>query len=438
MRTIGRSVLVLAVFCTGASTAATATDGHFLHGVGAVNAAMGGAGMAVSRSLLGTFYLNPAGLMGFNGTRAEFGFELFKPSRTVSSDVPGFGSGATTSKSDFVPVPAMALSVRLKNDKMVLGLGAVGIGGFGVDYSASDPTQPGANPILLPQPNGFGQVYSNYSMLKIAPAFAIAATSKLWIGAAVDVDWASLAVQPMPIAPPACTTPAGPCYYPSAAAADGAFGFGFQVGATYNFNDMVSAAVAYTSPQWFSDFTFNSTNANPALPNYGSPIEIPFRLDAPQVFAAGVGLKPLPSLTIAVDGRYMTYANTAGFSGSGFNADGSVAGFGWEDIFVLALGAEYWLGNNVALRAGYNHTDNPIPDSQSFYNVPAPAVVQDHLTLGLGFKPTRQLQIDLGYYHAFENTITGPIPNPSLPPNSTVTNSLSEDSFLIQFTVLGR
>jgi len=32
---------------------ASATDGHFLHGVGAINSAMGGAGIATPESLLG-------------------------------------------------------------------------------------------------------------------------------------------------------------------------------------------------------------------------------------------------------------------------------------------------------------------------------------------------------------------------------------------------
>lgn len=438
MRRIGRTMFALVALSSAVVTPASATDGNFLHGVGAVNSAMGGAGVAVSSSLLGTFFLNPAGLMGFDGTRAEFGFELFKPDRTLSSTVPGFGSGSTTSKSDFVPVPAMAMSVRLKNDKVVLGLGAVGIGGFGVDYAANAPSPSGVNPILLPQPNGFGAVYSNYSLLKIAPAVAIAATPKLWLGAAFNVDWASLAVQPMPAASPDCSSAAGPCYYPGATAADGAFGFGFQLGATYNVNDMLSLAVAYTSQQRFEDFTWNSARANPELASFGAPREITFRLDAPQVFAAGIGLKPLPGLTLAVDGRHMTYSKTKGFSGSGFNADGSVAGFGWKDISVVAVGAEYWIKDNVALRGGYHYTQNPVPDDQSFFNVAAPAIVQRHLTLGMGFKPTRQLQVDLGFYRAFENSITGPIPNPSLPPNATVTNSLSETSFLIQFTVLGR
>jgi long-chain fatty acid transport protein len=438
MRRIERSMVALAVLCSLATTSASATDGNFLHGVGAVNSAMGGAGVAVSSSLLGTFFLNPAGLMGFDGTRAEFGFELFKPDRTLSSSIPGMGAGSTTSKSDYVPVPAMAMSVRLNNDRVVVGLGAVGIGGFGVDYAASQATPSGVNPILLPQPNGFGAVYSNYSLLKIAPAIAIAATPKLWIGAAFNIDWASLTVQPMPAATPDCTSAAGPCYFPGATAADGAFGYGFQLGATYNVNDMISAAIAYTSQQRFQDFTFNSTHANPGLANFGAPREISFRLDAPQVFAAGIGLKPLPGLTIAIDGRHMTFSSTEGFSGSGFNADGSVAGFGWDDISAVAVGAEYWVSDGLALRGGYHYTENPVPDDQSFYNVAAPALVQRHVTLGVGFKPTRRLQVDLGFYRAFENSITGPIPNPSLPANSTVKSSLSETSFLIQFTVLGR
>lgn len=412
------------------ATAASATDGHFLHGVGAVNAAMGGAGVAVSSSLLGTYYLNPAGLMGFDGVRVEFGFELFKADRTVSSEIPGLGGGSTTSKSDWVPVPAMGISKRLDNDKVVVGLGALGIGGFGVDYAAST-----TNPILTPQPNGFGQVFSNYSLLKIMPAVAVAVTPRFWLGGAVNVNWASLAVQPMPVAPPACSGTPQPCFYPSAAATDGAFGFGFQLGARYNINDLISVGASYTSPQWFDDFEFNSANANPNLPNFGAPIVIEFGLDVPAVWAAGIGITPLPGLTLAADGKYLTYESTDGFAESGFNPDGSVAGFGWKNIFVVAVGGEYWIKEKFAVRAGYNYSENPITEEQVFFNVPAPAIVQNHLTLGAGVKIARRLQVDLGYYHVFENSITGPIPNPSLPPGSTVTSSMFEDSILLQFTV---
>lgn len=421
-------VLATVLALTGAGPAA-ATDGHFLHGVGAINSAMGGAGVAAPASLLGAYYLNPAGLLAFDGTRVEFGFEVFRPDRTVASNIPGLGAGSTTSKSDWVPLPAIGFSTRLGNDRVVVGLGATGIGGFGVDYPAST-----TNPILTPQPNGFGQVYSNYQLLKITPAVAIAVTPKLWIGGGLDVDWASLAVQPMPTAAPAIDAGSGTAYYSSAAAADGAFGAGFQLGLLYRFNELVSVGASYSSPQWFRDFTFNSTYANPNLASFGTPREIRFGLDVPAVYAAGLGLHPLPALTIAADARYITYESTSGFKDSGFRPDFSVAGFGWKNIWVTAIGGQFEASDHLTLRAGYNHSGNPIPGSQTFFNIPAPAIVQDHVSFGLGYKVTRRCDISAAYYKAFRNTQSGPIPNPALPPGSTITSSLREDSILLQFS----
>jgi len=433
MRSTLRTVLGLAAATALVTLPASATDGHFLHGVGAVNSAMGGAGVAAPRSLLGTFYLNPAGLMAFDGTRMEFGFELFKPDRTLASDLPGFASGSTRSKSDWVPIPAMGLSTRMKNDKIVLGVGALGIGGFGVDYAAST-----SNPILTPQPNGFGQIYSNYQFLKISPSLAFAPSPRIWIGVALNVDWAALAVNPMPIAAPDVDAGSGTAYYPTATAADGAFGKGFQVGVLVKPNDLLALGASYTSPQWFSSFHFNSTVANPNLPTYGTPRQISFRLDVPAVYAVGIGLTPLPNLTLAADGRYITYKSTKGFDKKGFNPDGSVKGFGWKNIKVVAVGGEYRPTERVALRAGFNWAENPISRQQSFFNTPAPAIVQSHLTFGAGFRVSRRIEISGAYYHVKKNSLKGPIPNPAVPPGSTVTSSMYEDALLVQFTLMSK
>jgi long-chain fatty acid transport protein len=88
-----------------APQAALATDGHFLHGVGAINSAMAGIGVASPTSLLGAFYVNPAGLLAFKGTATELGFEMFKPERSIESKA-GPASGSTVSSSAFVPIPA--------------------------------------------------------------------------------------------------------------------------------------------------------------------------------------------------------------------------------------------------------------------------------------------------------------------------------------------
>lgn len=72
----GLMIVVLSLL--GPLPHASATDGHFLHGVGAINSAMGGAGISAPESLLGTFNLNPAGLMAFEGLRMEFSMEMFQ------------------------------------------------------------------------------------------------------------------------------------------------------------------------------------------------------------------------------------------------------------------------------------------------------------------------------------------------------------------------
>src|SRR5262245_5656455 len=103
---------------------ARATDGHFLHGVGAINSAMGGVAMARSTSILGAFYVNPAGLAEFAGTRFELGFELFRPDRTVSSAMGSYG-GSTTSSSEFTPIPAFGWSRASKGGNVVVGLAGI-------------------------------------------------------------------------------------------------------------------------------------------------------------------------------------------------------------------------------------------------------------------------------------------------------------------------
>ena len=418
-----------------APASARATDGHFLHGVGAVNSAIGGINVASNASLLGTFYGNPAGLASFGGTNLEMGFELMKPDRTVSSSY-GTMAGSTTSVSEFTPIPAFGFSTAL-SERVVVGLSGLGIGGFGVNYAA-DPT----NPILAPAPNGFGQVYSNFGLMKISPAIAWKAGERLRFGFAANIDWASLAITPMPIgAPDADPGPDGTpgtaddrAYYPNAAASDGAFGFGLQAGLQFDVTPKFSVGLAYTSPQMFQDFEFQSVHANPNLSNFGTARTIEFRMDAPAVYAAGVAFSPGDRLHLGLDTRYMTYASTKGFDESGYNADGSVKGFGWENIVVVAAGLQFKANPRFTLRAGYNYSGNPIPDEQSMFNIPAPAIVQHHITGGLGFQLSEGVELNLAAYAALENSIEGPMYRPAAVPGTTVTNTMSETSLLLGFT----
>lgn len=430
-----RRLTLAALLLALAAPPVAATDGHLLHGVGAVNSALGGVGVASNASLLGTFYANPAGLASFDGTTLEMGFELMRAERSVGSSA-GPMSGSTTSATDWTPIPAFGFSTRLANG-VVIGLSGLGIGGFGVNY-ASDPT----NPILAPRPDGFGQVYSNFQLMKISPAVAWSVGPKLRLGIAANINWQSLAVDPMPIAVPDYdpgpdATPGTAddrAFYPSAAAADAVFGFGFQLGLQYAVTERVTLGAAYTSPGTFGDFEFTAMHANPNLPNYGTPRTFTFRMDVPAIYAVGVAMDPTENLHLGVDAKYITYSSTEGFEREGYNPDFSVRGFGWDDIAVVGVGVQYRIGDAVTLRGGYHYTGNPIPDEQSMFNIPAPAVVQHHVTAGFGYTIVPGVDINVSAYQALENSITGAMYRPTALAGTSVTNTLSETSVLVGFT----
>jgi long-chain fatty acid transport protein len=395
---------------------------------------MGGAGTAAPLDLLGTLYLNPAGLMAFEGTRVDLGFEFFKPDRTVASDVT-VADGSTRSKSEFTPIPAFAWSTKLNNEKVVVALGGLGIGGFGVDYP-----QDNTNPILGPRPAGFGQIYSNYGLLKLSAAAAWAITPKLWIGGAFNVNWAQLSVDPAPFAAPDPDTGTfdNP-YYSRATATDGAFGFGGQLGLYYEFNDMIQAGLSYSTRQFFEDFEWNATYENPNNPTFGQDRTLKFRLDVPAYVTGGLAVYAMPNLLLTGDVRYFFYEDTPGFQGSGFDQQGAVVGFGWQNIFVFAGGLQWKPVSRWSIRAGYNYSQNPITDEGSFFNVPAPAIMQHHATLGLGYDITRRFAVSAAYYHVFTAEQSGPFQSPMGPVDgTTVTNSMSENSLLPQFSFATR
>jgi len=59
------------------------------------------------------------------------------------------------------------------------------------------------------------------------------------------------------------------------------------------------------------------------------------------------------------------------------------------------------------LRAGLSTNSQQIDASQTFFNILAPGVVQNHLTLGATWTLQNKSELSVGYMHAFETTING-------------------------------
>jgi long-chain fatty acid transport protein len=65
------------------------------------------------------------------------------------------------------------------------------------------------------------------------------------------------------------------------------------------------------------------------------------------------------------------------------------------------------------VRAGFSHGQQPIPDNQTLFNILAPAVVEDHITVGATWSIDKNDELSFSYVHAYGDTLNG---SGSIPP----------------------
>ncbi|MBT8446380.1 MAG: hypothetical protein KJO38_04470, partial [Gammaproteobacteria bacterium] len=157
-----RSALAAALLVSGN---AMATNGYFTHGIGTHNKALAGAGVASPEHAIDAANNPAAGILV--GDRFELGLAIFSPRREFNasaSQVNGqFGAftlseGTTESGSEWFPIPYIAKSWSLDNDRAVTAL-FYGRGGMNTDYKGGsatfDPDGPGPAPVMT-MPGTFG------------------------------------------------------------------------------------------------------------------------------------------------------------------------------------------------------------------------------------------------------------------------------------------
>ena len=83
-------------------------------------------------------------------------------------------------------------------------------------------------------------------------------------------------------------------------------------------------------------------------------------------------------------------------------------GFGWSDMTILKLGVQYQVNDALAVRAGYSHGNQPISGSQVAFNTLAPAVIEDHWTIGATYRLRDNYELTFWGMYAPEETVSGP------------------------------
>ena len=310
--------------------------------------------------------------------------------------------GVTSSDTEICPIPSLAVVHREAGSPWSFGLGGFAIGGFGVDFPAST-----TNPIFTPQPPhggmGFGAIYSEFQLMQFCPTVAYQSTSGWALGFAPTINWASLAISPF-----SAGAPNGDGTYPSAAHGDTSWGIGFSSGLVLSVGQLLEFGVSYKSPQWFEDFKFNSYD------HAGAPRQLVMDLDYPSILSLGLGYVGFQDIKLACDVRYIDYENTDGFQSAGFDANGAVTGFGWQSIWAFSLGAEFTLTDHLTWRCGYTFNECPIDSQTMFYNSPAPALIQHHLSTGFTCRLESGWTCSLAYHHGLKNSVSGPWHHPAM------------------------
>jgi long-chain fatty acid transport protein len=401
-------------------------QGFELPGIGAVNTSMGAAGVAIPTDSQAALNTNPALIAKVQGNQVSFSTEFFKDGSHFDSRIGSYAGGSDGTIAMAV-IPSFGWMGRMSDSSPVaLGFGLLGVAGFRTDFA-----QDSRNPLLNPQPNGYGRFYTDLQIAKIPFAMAMQVNPKLALGLSLNLYRGVLAASPLPGSPPNVSS-TGALFIPAAGNQVPSFGFGVQVGALYDINDMVSVGASYTTPQKFQQYAWNSTNADSTSASFGQNQQLTFNLDGPATLTFGVGLTPKPGLRIGVDSRYVAMGSTTGI---GENAGSLIR---WRSVWAVMTGAEYWLNDRTALRAGFSYLQTPIVAERVAFSLGTPSTFQKHFSVGAGTMVAPHLGFDVGFYVVPRESVTGPvlsIADSSPIPDSEVTlsNKLTSFQFALNF-----
>jgi long-chain fatty acid transport protein len=224
-------------------------------------------------------------------------------------------------------------------------------------------------------------------LLQVGITYAYEVSETFSIGIAPTFNYASLQLEPNPLASPSQTLG-----YPKSNKAS-AFGIGGQVGVYYHSKEGFKAGASYKTPQYFGDFTFKNTYLN----GTAAP-DVKFKMNYPSILSAGLGYSN-SSIDLALDYRFVNYKNTDGFAAKGWTNTASVQGFGWENISIVSAGIQYKGVPKLPIRAGYTYSSNPITSELAFFSIPATAIIKNAVQVGVGYEISKKFTLDLTYHH---------------------------------------
>jgi long-chain fatty acid transport protein len=433
------ATLGLCVIMALAAGSASATNGYYTHGLGTKSKAQAGAGSANPEELL-TIATNPAGLAVLPES-IDAGLGFFLPIRNYKTTdsmanggcFPGMGCAFTIgpndirSENEFFPIPFAAMNWHL-SEVDHLAVAFFGRGGMNTRWvggtASFDPdgAQGPSGPVTLDGTYGGGtagvdlmQGFLNLTYAReLSDTFSAGASAIIAIQRFEARGVRNFAPYTRTYVESFFTT--GQPRQPKNLSGNGhemSYGFGGTVGVRWQPVEMFSIAAAYETKMYMSEFS-----------DYSDLFAEGGDFDMPATWTIGVALKPTDTLAFMFDVQEIEYSDIASvgnpiqnlFDCPIFNPSGNFqnclggnkgGGFGWEDMTVYKFGASWKYSDDWTWRAGYSFTDQPIPRDQMTFNILAPAVMEEHLTVGFSQQLPSGNEINLSFMVAPSNKIRG-------------------------------
>lgn len=390
------------------SGAALATNGYFSHGYGMKAKGMAGASTAVTGDAFGGAN-NPA-TMVWAGDRLDIGVDLFSPPREISRTGSANGiDGSTDSDSNLFAIPEIGYNKMLNKD-LSLGVSVYGNGGMNTDFPAGQITSPAGSGLCnFFQTGAMGAGTANYnllcgngslgvdlSQLIIAPTVAYKFNQNHSIGISPLIGYQRFKAEGLQ----AFVGLSSDAANLTNRGYDDSFGYGVRVGYYGKLSDSVSIGAAYASKMNMQKFD-----------KYKGLFAEQGGFDLPENYNVGIAIKATPTVLIALDYQHISYSGINSVSNPSTNAfalgTNNGRGFGWEDVDVFKLGVEWQATNTLTLRGGYSRNSNPIQSRDVTFNFLAPAVGEEHYSVGATYALSKDSGLTAQFTYQPENSVTG-------------------------------
>jgi long-chain fatty acid transport protein len=404
--------LLIAALAFGAHQAG-ATNGYFLEGYGTDEKAQAGVGIALPLDPL-TLATNPAGLTAI-ADAVTVGAEIFRPRRDATLVQGGEAANFDGNGTRLFYLPEIGYGRHL-GERLAWGVALYGNGGLDTDYGSNPFARFGAR----------GRAGVDLEQAFLSPGLALKIGDANSVGLAVNIAYQRFESKGIGIFSNFSGQPAEV----SNRGHDDSTGIGARLGWLGRLNDYVTFGATWQSKIHMGRFS-----------NYAGLFAGNGAFDIPESYGLGIAVRPTTALTIGLDWQRIVYGGVPAVSDSIDSLFAGVAlgsaagpGFGWRSISVVKLGASYAVDERLTVRAGVSESQQPVPASQTFFNILAPGVIRTHLTVGARWNLAERNAISVAYLHAFEKTVYGSGSIPTAFGGGEANISLQEDSLAVSFS----